>query len=347
MTTRATRASTVLLLSHSQDAHVPPVREALSRRGVDGVFLATDTFWSHVNIDFAADGDGIVEELRVGTRVLRGDEVSSIWYRRPQIPVVAPWLAETDARHFAEAESAAALHGTLRGLGAIWLSHPEAIRGASFKLPQLAVAQEVGFDIPRTCVSADPEVVRSFVRRIGGEVIVKLVSPGPPPLASNEGYNVFASLLNLGDLDDDRQIAACPAIYQEPVAKSFELRVTVVGDDVFACAIDSQATPLACIDWRRESSENIAHRSHRLPPHVEDRCRDLNRRYGLEFSAIDLIVTPEGRTVFLELNPNGQWLWIEEATGLPIADAIARRLAEARALPPPIAGRGSIAGCHR
>ncbi|MCA1693463.1 MAG: hypothetical protein LC749_01330 [Actinobacteria bacterium] len=108
---------------------------------------------------------------------------------------------------------------------------------------------------------------------------------------------------------------------------AWELRVTVVGDQVFACRIESQVTESTRIDWRRYDLENTPHVAHRLDPDIERRCVVLTRHFGLEFSAIDLIVTADGETVLLELNPNGQWAWIEELTGLPISAAIADVLA--------------------
>jgi pyruvate carboxylase len=52
----------------------------------------------------------------------------------------------------------------------------------------------------------------------------------------------------------------------------------------------------------------------------------LMRSLGLRFGALDFLVTPEGEWVFLEVNPNGQRAFVEQATGLPIAAAIAGAL---------------------
>ena len=64
-----------------------------------------------------------------------------------------------------------------------------------------------------------------------------------------------------------------------------------------------------------------------MPDEIKKACVDLTKYYGLEFGAIDLVLTPEGNYVFLEINPNGQWAWIEVLTRLPISDAIANLLA--------------------
>ena len=60
-----------------------------------------------------------------------------------------------------------------------------------------------------------------------------------------------------------------------------------------------------------------------LPEEIADKCRRYLQHMGLNFGCFDFIVTPDGEYVFLECNPNGQWLWVELATGLKIADAIA------------------------
>ncbi|MFN2444382.1 MAG: alpha-L-glutamate ligase, partial [Vicinamibacterales bacterium] len=68
------------------------------------------------------------------------------------------------------------------------------------------------------------------------------------------------------------------------------------------------------------------HRAFDLPNGMADACRRLVASYGLMFGAIDLIVDATGEYYFLELNPNGQWVWVQQATGLPIREALCRVL---------------------
>jgi hypothetical protein len=118
----------------------------------------------------------------------------------------------------------------------------------------------------------------------------------------------------------------CPVIVQEYVPKKLELRVTVVGDQIFPCAIHSQDSHLENrSDWRNDVYD-CRHESYALPPCVEAKCFELVRRLGVHFGCIDLIVTPDDEYVFLEINPNGQWRWVQELTGMPIAEAIAELL---------------------
>lgn len=126
--------------------------------------------------------------------------------------------------------------------------------------------------------------------------------------------------------DLSRQVSNCPVIIQSYIQKEFELRVTVVKDKVFACAIYSQSSERTREDWRRYDIPNTPHKIYKLPKQIEQKCVDIVKKLGLEFGCIDMIVTPGGEFIFLEINPNGQWLWIEHLTGLPIGDAISEEL---------------------
>ena len=115
-----------------------------------------------------------------------------------------------------------------------------------------------------------------------------------------------------------------PVIFQEYVEALYDLRVTVVGDEVFAAAIHSQETAYA-VDFRMDiESAEIEPVS--LPVEVEERVRALLTRLGLVYGAIDMRRTPDDRYVFLEINPAGQWLFVEEKSGQPIASALAEVL---------------------
>ena len=120
-------------------------------------------------------------------------------------------------------------------------------------------------------------------------------------------------------------IVCAPGIFQEYVPKRVETRITIVGDEVFASEIDSQSNPATIHDWRRDFA-NTRYRTHELPVAVAKKCLDFVRMLNLKFGALDFVIRPDGAYVFLEINPNGQWLWIENLTGLPIGNAIATLL---------------------
>jgi glutathione synthase/RimK-type ligase-like ATP-grasp enzyme len=241
-----------------------------------------------------------------------------------------PNVPSAEARQFAQEEEKAFLDGLLACLDGRWLSRPEAIREAGHKLRQLRVAQGLGFSVPPTLVSQSPDEIRAFRASIGRPLAAKLIAKGPPRAPRpEEQYVVLTQRLEDAALADSAALSACATLYQAYVDKAFELRVTVVGEAVFACRIDSQASERTRIDWRNYDLDNTPHTAFALDPATERRCLELVRYFGLSFGAIDLIVTPEGEVVFLEINPNGQWGWIEELTGMPIAEAHARFLCDA------------------
>ena len=115
-----------------------------------------------------------------------------------------------------------------------------------------------------------------------------------------------------------------PVIFQEYIEALYDLRVTIVGEEVFSAAIHSQQTAYA-VDFRMDM-ENAAIEAMLLPAEVEDAIRSLVDRLGLVYGAIDMRRTPDDQYVFLEINPAGQWLFVEQKTGQPIAAALAELL---------------------
>lgn len=106
-------------------------------------------------------------------------------------------------------------------------------------------------------------------------------------------------------------VSYSPTLFQSKVSKKSELRITVVGKKVFAVELDSQVVPGAQDDWRRVNAKDIKYLKYALPLEIEQRCVRLVETLGLNFGAIDMVVTPDDRYVFLEINPNGQWAWLE------------------------------------
>ena len=122
-------------------------------------------------------------------------------------------------------------------------------------------------------------------------------------------------------------IRLTPGIFQERVEKAYELRVTVVGSQIFAVKIDSQKNRDAQLDWRR-ALHNVGYAAVELPHAVEEKILAFMRTFGLFYGAFDFIVTPGGRYVFLEINPSGQYMWLECAADLGITTALADALME-------------------
>jgi hypothetical protein len=150
-----------------------------------------------------------------------------------------------------------------------------------------------------------------------GPVVVKTIANAAVDLETGP-HHIYTQLLTVQDLDRD-SVHAAPCIFQAPAKPGIDVRVTVVDESVLAAEIDA---PDDQIDWRAAPSGAVSYRPVELPEQVAVNCRRLCRAAGLVFGALDLIRQPSGGWVFLEINPSGQWGWIEQATGLPITAAI-------------------------
>jgi hypothetical protein len=313
----------ILILTEDFDPHADAVAAKLSARGTDYVRFNPATFPAQAAISVAYTRTG----LSTATLALAGarldlNSLGAVWYRRPQPPLEDETIADPLTRRYVVEECKTVLNDVWHALSCrIVPAHPSVLRRAELKAAQLAVAGELGFELPPTLVTNNPSDFLNFFREHDGKIISKLPSS---MLYQHTGstFNRYTQVVSTRDVGYAQAVRRCPLIFQAYVPKRFELRVTVVGREVFAAEIHSQKTQRTRYDWRRYDHYETPYLPHDLPAEVAQRCVRLVEGMGLNYGAIDLVLTPEGRYVFLEINPNGQYLWIEEATGLPITDAI-------------------------
>lgn len=264
---------------------------------------------------------------------LNPGDVTSVWYRKPSIPQLSPDLGASE-KEYALNECRQALFGLYNCISnAFWVSNVHKIRIAANKPMQLGLAKSFGLKIPETLITNKPDEAKRFAARHPGGIIYKSLSDGilytregpwQEPFVQGEIYSS-----RLDSLSDDQllYVRTCPCLLQEYIEKTYEVRVTVVHDEVFSVAIHSQESVTSQIDWRKANMKHIRHSKHKLPRGISDKCVSLTSQLGLQFGAIDLIYTPHGDYVFLEINPNGQFGWLEETIGPCISEKIAAILA--------------------
>jgi glutathione synthase/RimK-type ligase-like ATP-grasp enzyme len=187
---------------------------------------------------------------------------------------------------------------------------------------QLAAVQRLGLATPRTVVTNDPAAVAAFREECGGKIIFKTLSH---TLGLEPGKAGFTGTVTDEVLSSLRLIRHTPGIFQELIPKDYEVRLTVVAGKMFAAKILSQRNERTRLDWRI-APHDVEYEPIELPADICDKVSAFMAEAGLIYSCIDFIVTPEGRHVFLESNPRGQYLWIEHYTGMPITEAIAEAL---------------------
>jgi hypothetical protein len=315
----------VLLVSTAHDAAVARVATALEARGAEAIRFDSDAFPTDAKAWLRLDGQGedVAFESAHGRVAL--SELAAIWLRR--LDVAARLPAEMDERYRAPSRDEA--HTTLVGLLALFrgrvIDRLAAIQAAGDKPRQLQLARSLGLDIPRTLITNVPDEVRRFAATCPDGLITKSLSAFT--VRDDRGEQLmYTSAVGPADLDDLYGLRLCPMAFQEQVAKQLEVRATIVGRRVFAAAVDS-STERGRVDWRRDGEQlDERWQPHALPGPVADRLLALVAAFGLSYSAADLIVAPDGRYVFLESNPAGEWLWLEHLLGLGIPDALAAEL---------------------
>jgi len=318
----------VLIISNTQDLTSDFVVRELKRRNLPFARLNTD--------EFPTKGYGLAtfghpeESQRVIHFVNRDvpldfDHITAVLYRRPVTPIVDLKIKDVPTKRFCEDESYDFLRGLWYSLDCHWISDPLAIRKSEHKIYQLKVAQSLSFNIPKTVITNDPVQVENFFHACPNGIIIKplylgfINDPEKP-------QNIFTNLVTEEDLNDIDSVRIAPSIFQEKINKKFDIRVTIVGDRVFAAKIEVDELPPNIPDWRFAPIEKLRHSNYDLPLDVEKSCLDLIECLGLDFGAIDLALDHNGNHIFFEINPNGQWAWLETILQLPISKAIVDRL---------------------
>ncbi len=314
--------STVLVISTKVDLATDAVVECLRARGTTIYRLNTEDYPFQKTLAYYPSADTANEQWLLCNGKPIGVP-TAIWYRRVRTPETPQGMDEGVAT-FCREEARAAIIGAVLGRPSKWMSHPQAIWTAEFKPHQLQLASSLGLTIPRTVITNDPERVRLAFHEFG-EMIIKPTRSGHF-VKDGSDYSIYTSRILEQHLDDLESARWSPSIYQEHITKKFDIRVTIVGDRCFSAAIDSPSDPEARVDWRRTANPQLPHYPHDLPRPLELQLLKLMRKLGLTFGAIDLVQTPSGDYVFLEVNPSGQWLWIDDMLNLGISNAIAEWL---------------------
>lgn len=313
----------ILVLTNKLDVSADFVVREMQRRGQRYIRINTEDLAERacscslpqftLQIDDASKGRVDISELKV------------VWYRRPGKPfeeVPAEQRPAPAIQRFVAEQWATWLEALELAPNCQWVNSPEAGSRFENKIRQLRLAEEVGLSIPRTLVSNDPVAIRAFAAQ-GGSVVAKALF-SPLLEGEQEDQFIFAEKLAERDLSDDAGLTSCPTIFQEAIAPKTDYRVTVVGWRLFAVRV---LCPVGgSIDWRVHK-ESVTFEAVPLPQEVEAKCVEYVQRAGLVFGAIDLLER-DGKWFFLEINPSGEWGWLQQPVGLPIAEALCDTFAE-------------------
>ncbi|HVB64768.1 MAG TPA: hypothetical protein VNE17_08550 [Nitrolancea sp.] len=313
---------TILFVSDpGEDAHLVPVINELARRGHELQIFNPGAFPQSATITVDSAPSGQRASIRWEGQEIDLATVGSVWYRRPG-NFVLPEELESKEADWLRGESSALISGIYANTDALWVSEPHLLRRADLKLLQLRLAQRLGFRVPDYTVTNDPERARAFLAAHPEGVITKALWMPTVQLVDRVGM-IYTHRITLEDAEQLDSVRHGPTFLQALVKKMRDIRVTVIGDEIFAVGIDSMVVEAGRIDFRQAEIMDLPHQAMELPLPVERACLEIVKQLGLRFGAIDLIETPDGGYVFLENNPNGQWYWVEMITGQPMARAMA------------------------
>ena len=306
--------NTILVITSLPDPHVEMVRKHFSSE-VD--VMVFDPRVLALSGSFTLSGNGFLSALG-------GSRPISVWYRKPK------YVPETELEKMGIPKdyipAIASLHEDGFSLiqeaypESLWVSKPAAIKRASNKLLQVLIAKKIGFAVPETIFSTDSVEIEGLRGRVG-DIVMK---PLGRPFANINGIPswFFATVIPVDQTMDYEGLGLTPMIFQQLINKLYDLRVTIIGNKVFGCKIVSDQ-----VDWRTaQSKPETIYTLFELDNNISEKCLLMNQQLDLNFGAYDFAYSKEGEYVFLEINPNGQWGFVEDKTGLPLSKAMAKLL---------------------
>lgn len=329
----------VLVVSYQDDGTAELLVKRLKEIGQAHTLVDLGKFpkCAKATIDYSGD-DGRVQILFRGQSYsFSSESVKSIWWRRPKGKVRTP--SADPIEKYIELESEIFVSSLFSFFKSVrWVSDPEKTRVANLKPLQLQVARSVGLRVPKTLISNDPQQVEIFLRsnwdlpvvmKPVGTAFVRISEDTADP--ENQNLVIYTKIVDknlvLGNL---KMVANCPVIFQEAAEQEFDVRVTVIGESVFAARVghsEDLGAGESNVDWRHHKLKRTFEK-HELPVDTSEACVKLTKQLGLNFGAIDLGYSKKRGYVFFEINPQGQWVPSETIAGYPISQTLARFLSD-------------------
>lgn len=315
---------TILIISDRDDTHADAVEKDIKSKNLHTYRLNLDRD-SLLETFFSYRDNSVSVNTKIGK--IESSEIGSVWVRKGFVELS---LEEREVETVDELIWRNEWNRSLLGLYHALSQHPWispltlAIR-ADNKLYQWSIAREIGLKLPPTLTSNVKQEIEDFCKSCGGEVAFKLLHQDIYK-KDNKVVGFYTNKITIDDLADFQEYRENPITIQKYIEKAYEVRWTIVKNQHFVCKIESQNSDSTKVDWRRYDLPRTPHYSIDPPEFVRLQVEKLMEVLGLTYGALDFVVTPGGEWYFLEVNSMGQWLWIEDLTGLPITTALADSL---------------------
>ncbi len=312
--------SCILIIGDAEDPHIASVCSFLNEPE-DSFFVLNPHKGGSYSITYYYNPLRI--EIESDGHVIDASDIDAVWWRlKPNLTNPPKNTVEFEQQKFMHREWHMSLDPLRYFLkDCFWINRRESDLMARNKPYQLNLAQEIGFKIPEGTISNSSkkilETIESFDRFIYKPLSYYILPPDQV---------LYSSVMSKEEVIEKRKnIEQAPCIFQQYLGKDFELRITIVGEKVFAVKIHSQKNKKTKLDWRKDQL-HVEYELFKLPDHINIKLLKLHQAFGLFYGAYDFIVDHLGDYYFLEVNPAGQWLWMEELLGLNISECMAKVL---------------------
>ncbi|WP_298739463.1 MvdC/MvdD family ATP grasp protein [uncultured Chitinophaga sp.] len=318
----------VIILTHSADnISVDTVSRFVKEAGGEVIRFNVDQYPLHNRLSsvYRNGQQEIMLENESGLHTLH--DAAGIWYRRSYN--IGKGLEQFIDKEFLPAtlqESKRTLFGMIEGLDIFQLEKYSVYRRLDSKEEQLRIAAACGLNIPATCISNDAAVIRRFIRSVDAPVITKMQSAFAI-YRGGEEHVVFTNTVDESQLEELDNVQYCPMVFQERIEKQLELRINIVGHAIFAFSVNSAVSDRSATDWRKDGAALInSWEPYELPQDIQQKLLAFMDVYGLNYGAIDLILSPDNRYYFLEVNAAGEYFWLDKLCDHAISRQIAHVL---------------------
>jgi len=311
----------ILLVTSKHDLAADLLFLELKRRNVSFLRLNSEEFPVKILMSWAPFAE---KEISINEQSFSLNSIKSVWFRKSEAPNLPVDMISEGSQFYLLNNISRFLGGYWEDANWFWINKPSKIQAGENKIRQLSIAKQLDFPIPKTVITNNPKTVREFIE-LHGNVIAKSLAP-PVVEADNSRWGLFTHVVTLQDVSDEMSVRISPCIFQERISRKSDLRITVVGKKVFAAEIIVDAHERDNPDWRSIDPQYLKYKPFMLPSKLSNYCINFLSELGLSFGAFDFILTDNGDIFFIEVNPSGQWGWIEHETGLPITKELANLL---------------------
>lgn len=304
----------ILIATEPDDVHAIAVKVALTEMGHKVRFLFIADLPTKQKNSIFFDHNGYQWKCTDNSSAIIDNHYDVVWWRRIRKPYIPKNLLHILDYDFAVRENYLLSESIANNVApnAWWINKKEAALRASSKLYQLKIALESGILIPTTLCSNDPKDIRYFLLRYEEEGVIY------KPLCANFWFEKeqvkisYTSRVKFADLPNNKLLQLVPGIFQKEIKKKYELRVVAFGDYLVAAKLHSQNHMEGKIDWRAIPVGQMKIEPYKLPTALSRKIKLFMAKMGIVFGSFDFIVTFDNKYIFLEVNEQGQFLWIED-----------------------------------